>query len=119
MRLLAASLLIVTFAACSARSSDSPSPLPVLGDGATFRSTSGELRSMMTGEFDGRITWEGDRLVVTVTRGSITNNLPTDPPHSALFSDVTIQVLIAQTSGRAWQRIAESVPVAVAAALNA
>ena len=110
---------MLTSLACSARSADSPLPPPVSGDGSTFRSTSGAIRYMMTGEFDGRITWEGNRLVVTVNRGTITNTFPTDPPRSPLFAGVTIQVLIAQTSGRTWQRIAESVPVQVATGMDA
>lgn len=118
MRILT-TLAVLACVSCSSRTVDTAPQASPESAPSGFLASSGAIRYMITGDFEGTITWEGRQLVVAIARGSIRSNVPADPPHSPLFTDVTVQVVIAQTSGRLWQGIAESEPVRVASGLDA
>jgi len=84
-----------------------------------FRVSSGDIRYTIRGEFEGSVAREGDGFAVTITRGSIVNNLRVEPPHSPIWQDLRLQVLIAQPRGASWSAVAESAPVLVASSFDA
>ncbi|HET7612896.1 MAG TPA: hypothetical protein VFK26_03135 [Gemmatimonadaceae bacterium] len=84
-----------------------------------FRVSSGAIRYTIRGEFEGSVAREADGLVVTITKGLIVNDLRVEPPHSPLWQDLRLQVLIAQPRGASWSAVAESAPVLVASSFDA
>jgi hypothetical protein len=84
-----------------------------------FRVSSGDIPYTIRGDFQGWVAREGDGLAVTIASGSIVNDVRAEPPHSPLWQDLRLQVLIVQPRGSSWSAVAESAPVVVASWFDA